>query len=123
MWKSQPRSLRRVRGIPSCTWAGWDGWAEEQLRKQSRLHGGGSPDHLVWMYRYGLVPVDPSLADLDDISIKLLCGAEGLLSLGEYFRTGRRAPAAPSRACDVYYRADDRDQLLAWKASRVPPGP
>lgn len=105
LWKSQSCRLRRVRGIPSWSWAGWEGWASQQ--QQQRQGGepeeedGSRTDHSVWMY--GLLPVDPSLADLDDILIDVPCGAGNLLGLEEYFRTqreGRRrgAPLPPEHA-------------------------
>lgn len=84
LWKSQSCSLRRVGGIPSWSWAGWDGWASQQQQKREEDPG---TDHSVWMY--GLLPVDPSLADLDDILIEVPCGEGKVVGLAEYFRTQR----------------------------------
>lgn len=83
LWKSQSCALRRIRGFPSWTWAGWEGWADQQQQHS----GGGDPDHSVWMY--GLLPVDPSLADLEDISIDVPCGTGQLIDIHEYFRLER----------------------------------
>lgn len=84
LWKSQSCSLRRIEGIPSWSWAGWDGWASQQQHKGEE---DSEADHSVWMY--GLLPVDPSLADLDDTLIEVPCGEGRVVGLAEYFRTQR----------------------------------
>lgn len=92
LWKSQCCSLRRIGGIPSWTWAGWEGWASQQQQGKED-EDGFRTDHSVWMY--GLLPVDPSLADLDDILIEVPSGAGELLGLAEYFRTQREGRGRP----------------------------
>lgn len=89
LWKSQSCSLQRIRGIPSWSWAGWDGWASQQQKRQEEEEEEdvSRTDYSLWMY--GLLPVDPSLADLDDILIDVPCGAGNLLGLAEHFRTQR----------------------------------
>lgn len=84
LWKSQSCSLRRIEGIPSWSWAGWNGWASQQQQKGEEH---SETDHSVWMY--GLLPVDPSLADLDDILIEVPCGEGRVVGLAEYFRLQR----------------------------------
>lgn len=86
LWKSQSCSLRRIRGMPSWSWAGWEGWASQQQQQQKGEEDCGT-DHSVWMY--GLLPVDKSLADLDDILIEVPCGEGRVLGLAEYFRMQR----------------------------------
>lgn len=93
LWKSQSCSLRRIRGIPSWTWAGWEGWASQQERRDDE----DGTDCSMWMY--GLLPADTSLADLEDILIDVPSGGEELLGLAEYFRIqreGRRRRSLPS---------------------------
>lgn len=87
LWKSQSCSLRRIVGIPSWSWAGWAGWASQQQRQPNGEEEDSGTDHSVWMY--GLLPVDPSLADLDDILIEVPSGEGRVVGLAEYFRTQR----------------------------------
>lgn len=112
LWKSQLRGLRRIAGIPSWSWAGWDGWAGQQHQhaqqhQQVRQEGEGvdpKGDHSVWMY--GLLPADPSLADLDDALIEVPSAAGAPLGLEGYFRAqregrGRRGSTAGQHAIYV----------------------
>lgn len=85
LWKSQSCSLRRIRGIPSWSWAGWEGWASQQQQQQQVRDSGA--DYPVWMY--GLLPVDPSQADFEDIVVEVPSGAGNLVGLIEYFSTQR----------------------------------
>lgn len=101
LWKSQSCGLRRIAGIPSWSWAGWDGWAGQQQEGEGVDPKG---DHSVWMY--GLLPADPSLADLDDAVVEVPSAAGQPLGLEGYFRAqregrGRRGSTAGQHAIYV----------------------
>lgn len=83
LWKSQSCSLRRIRGIPSWSWAGWEGWANQKKQQEEDP----AADYPVWMD--GLLPVESSIADLEDILVEVPSGAGELLGLAEYFRAQR----------------------------------
>lgn len=87
LWKSQSRGLRRIAGIPSWSWAGWDGWAAQQQQQRGQELFEPEGDHSVWMY--GLLPADPSLADLDDALVEVPSGTGQPLGLAGYFRAQR----------------------------------
>lgn len=90
LWKSQSRGLRRIPGTPSWSWAGWEGWADQQghhQHQQQESGVGSGADHAVRMY--GLLPVDPSLADLDDALVEVPSGEGAPLGLEGYFRAQR----------------------------------
>ncbi|KAG6357585.1 hypothetical protein INS49_013462 [Diaporthe citri] len=110
-------SLRRIRGLPSWTWAGWNGWSSHDAA--ARPHPDDSDDGFIlgsfqsgpfqWLLEEAQMRPTQSWGP-SDISLEILAG-EHLTNISDHFRAGHRLPFGMSEYPEpILY-------LTAWSAT------
>lgn len=111
-WRaSRTCSLRRIEGLPSWTWAAWNGWSTHDIADRDFVPCRYQPGPYRWL----LVKEDPWLGTLDwepsDISLKVEVRSQ-LTDISDYFRAdhGRPRSAESEELAPVLY-------LTAWSTT------
>lgn len=92
-------SLRRIQGLPSWTWAGWNGWSShDEADKYPHddwsdgfIRGSFEPGPYKWLLEIAHMRLQTRPWGPSDISLEILTG-EHLIDISDYFRASQQLP-------------------------------
>lgn len=105
-------SLHRIQGLPSWTWAGWNGWSDHDAAHSPFMSYFYHVGPYRWLVYNASLQEGPRYLGHSDISLELLVGDQ-VTNISDYFRANHRLPSGQSEEpAPILY-------LTAWSTTVI----